>query len=210
MSPRSSYGSQAMTPAERVRRTRWANRVEDKADGLLELLNDAPDPLPRAPQVPLELIEKLKPFAVGDRSEGDGDTPKRVLQPGNGFQAANKKKAIRFVTKHFQGEQIDGSTVKVKGLGTCHVAAYTHDKGAMISAPNRGKGEFGERPWHHQDHIIMFRDIGDGRCRVYVSKIAPLFEKRTIGKGGVTWENIEDLCDRQIEFKAKAVLKEIG
>ena len=210
MSPRKSYGDKPMTSAERVKRTRWANRVEDTADKLLGLLDSPPEPLPRMPKIPAELLEKLQPFSVTRSSSPTGEEIKRVLQPGNGHQAANKKKALQFITNFFDATPIANGTVQTEDWGLCYVAAYTHQKGAMISAPNRGTGEYGGREWHKRDHIIMFRDLGNGHCKIYVSKIAPLFEHRTIGRGGVTWEDVEKLCESEITCSAEEVIKELG
>ncbi len=210
MSPRTSYGEQPMTSAERVWRARWANKVEETAFKLTELLTSAPTPLPRSPAIPFELLDLLKPLAEVPPNDQALHEVERVLQRGNGNQTRNKKKAMRFVAKFFKAKVIDNGTLETKAWGLCHVAAYTHEKGAMISTPNRETGESGGRDWHSRDHIIMFRDLGDGNCKLYVSKIAPLFEHRTIGRGGVTWENVEKLCVRQTNLTAVDVLKELG
>ncbi len=208
MAPRAAYGDSPLSPAERVRRSRWANRVEDTADRLLDLLNQSPDPLPRNPQIPPELTDKLKPFVVEIENETSGHSVvTRILSPGNGNQSANKKIAMTFVSKYFDAKQIDTRTVETCDYGTCHVAAFTHEKGAMINAPNRGSGKFGSRPWHSRDHFIMFRDVGDGSCIVYVSRIEPLFDKRTIGRAGVSWEDVEMLCTDCFPISAEEVLR---
>ena len=210
MSPRKSYGDKPMTSAERVKRTRWANRVEDTADKLLRLLESAPEPLHRTPIIPSDLLERLSALPVTLSSNEDSEENKWVLQPGTGHQAANKKKALQFITNFFDATPIDNGTVQTEDWGLCYVAAYTHQKGAMISAPNRGTGKYGSRDWHKRDHIIMFRDLGNGHCKIYVSKIAPLFEHRTIGRGGVTWEDVEKLCESEITCSAEEVIKELG
>jgi len=64
----------------------------------------------------------------------------------------------------------------------------------MISTPGRDDNVFGSADWHSEDHIMMFRDFGDGRCVVYVSPIKPLFEKRTIGHHGVLWDDVRKLA----------------
>ena len=114
----------------------------------------------------------------------------RVLKLGNGNQVRNKKLAMEFITKHFDAEIIDKKTVRTKDWGLCHVSAYTHPKGAMISTPSSKDQNYGGVDWHKNDHVILFRDIGDGRCIIYICKIEPLFEHRTIGHHGVLWENI--------------------
>ena len=215
MAPRTSYGDRPMTSAERVKRARWVNRFEDTAFKLLDLLDEAPDPLPRKPEIPSQLLDRLKPF-ISQASEPNTkvvDIVKhdiRVLKLGNGNQANNKKKAMKFISKHFDAEVIDiKRTVKIPKWGTCHVAAYTHPKGAMISAPKHKNPNYGGRDWHSNDHIILFRDVGDGRCIIYINEIESLFNIRTIGQHGVTWENIEKLSSHIEVLKSRDVLDAI-
>jgi hypothetical protein len=113
------------------------------------------------------------------------------LLPGNGHQLANRAKAMQFVQTTLEGVQIvDAQTVKFEGYGLCHFHAFTSSDGAMISSPGNDDNTFGAAAWHLLDCSMMFRDFGDGRCVVYVGPIRPLFEKRTIGQHGVTWENV--------------------
>jgi len=121
---------------------------------------------------------------------------KQFLQPKNGHQISNRKKALAYVAEHLEGLTVlDESTVRFPPHGDCRFGAYTHDQGAMISTPYRDDNTFGSVDWHHLQRIMMFRDFGDGRCVVYVCPIKPLFEKRTIGHHGVTWENILRLSE---------------
>ena len=88
MSPREPYGDEAMSSAERVRRSRWVNNLENTAYKLLELINEAPEKLPRSPSIPAELIDKLRPFTNTDKTiETQVASPSvRVLKLGNGNQ----------------------------------------------------------------------------------------------------------------------------
>ena len=79
-------------------------------------------------------------------------------------------------------------TIKTSEYGSCHVSAYTHAKGAMISTPNRDDQNYGGAEWHKNDHLILFRDVGDGRCIVYINEIEPLFARRT------SWSSWGDLA----------------
>ena len=181
MAPKEPYGDRPMTSAERVQRARWVNRFEETAFKLMELLNEAPDPLPRQPEIPAELAERLRPFInltnyQQDRKADMNQTVISVLKRGNGNQVKNKKKALQFISKHLKAEIIDKKTVRTVEWGVCHVSAYTDPKGAMISTPNRNDNTYGDSDWHKNDYIIMFRDVGDGRCIIYVSKIKPLFD----------------------------------
>jgi hypothetical protein len=116
---------------------------------------------------------------------------KWFLEPGNGHQVANRKKALNLVvTKLDQCEQLDEQTVSFPPYGACHFHAFTSPDGAMVSSPGKDDNEFGTMEWHSRDHSMMFRDFGDGRCIVYVGPIKPLFGMRTIGYHGVTWENV--------------------
>jgi len=198
MAPRESYGIKPMTSAERVRRARWANKVEDTAFKLLELLNDAPNPLPRSPEIPAELVALLEPYAVECeveqiKEDDKAENADRILLLGNGNQHRNKKLAMQFLAIFYNAKQVDNKTILTKDYGSCHVSAYTHAKGAMISTPSRDDQTYGDVDWHKNDHIVLFRDVGDGRCIIYVNKIEPLFDKRTIGHHGVTWQDIYDL-----------------
>ena len=214
MAPKESYGDRPMTSAERVRRARWVNRFEETAFKLMELLNEAPDPLPRRPEIPADLVEGLRPFISSTnymqiRKADMNHTAIRVLKLGNGNQSKNKKKALQFIAMHLNAGNIDKNTVRTDKWGVCHVSAYTHPKGAMISTPNREDQTYGGANWHQNDHIIMFRDVGDGRCIIYVSKIEPLFDYRTIGHHGVTWEDIEKLSSHIEVIKSQDVLNEL-
>ena len=214
MAPRESYGDKPMTSAERVRRARWVNRFEETAYKLLDMLDEAPDPLPRRPEIPSELIEHLRPF-IGSTKPEKTRKPKvdqlvtRVLKLGNGNQVRNKKRAMQYIAKHLNANIIDKRTVRVDGWGSCHVAAYTHPKGAMISTPHQKDQDYGGADWHKNDHIILFRDVGDGHCKIYISKIKPLFNHRTIGHHGVLWQKIEELSSDVEILDSQDVLNEL-
>lgn len=96
---------------------------------------------------------------------------------------------------------VDEATVEFPPYGSCHFAAYTDPKGAMISTPDRDDNEYGAVDWHHRDRIMLFRDFGDGRVIVYVCPIKPLFERRTIGHHGVTWENVLSVAEFKQVFR---------
>lgn len=148
MEPKETNGKKPMTSAERVRRARWVNRFEETAFKLLELLNEAPDPLPRQPEIPVDLIEKLHPFMnytnyQQNSKDESNQSAVRVLKLGNGNQSSNKKKAIQYISLHLNAKIIDNRTVHTDNWGFCHVAAYTHPKGAMISTPHREDQTYG-------------------------------------------------------------------
>jgi hypothetical protein len=215
MTPKESYGNKPMSSAERVKRTRWVRRFEKTAFTLIELLNEAPEPLPRQPEIPAELLDKLRPFirsATNQQSKKmDSNTmPTRVLKLGNGNQITNKKKAIQFIAQHINAQIVDKNTVSSDKWGLCHVAAYTDFKGAMISTPNRADNNYEDVAWHLRNHIIMFRDVGDGRCIIYVCKIEPLFGRRTIGHHGVKWEDIQEIASHVEVLKSEDILKKLG
>ena len=199
MSPREPYGDKPMSSAERVRRSRWVNNLENTAYKLLDLINEAPEQLPRQPSIPAELVEKIKAFINTDivPEQSNIDPSIRVLKLGNGNQVKNKKLALEFIAKHFNKAQvIDKRTISIPQWGNCHVSAYTHPKGAMISTPNKNDQDYGGTEWHKNEHIILFRDVGDGRCKIYINKIEPLFNYRTIGHHGVLWKKIEELSEK--------------
>lgn len=208
MSPREPYGNAPMTSAERVRRARWANRLEEIVFKLLELLDEAPTPLPRKPEIPLELIEKLQPF-ITDKLNSD-QTIIRILRLGNGNQSRNKKVAVSVIAKYLNADIIDNGTVLTEDWGLCSVSAYTHPKGAMISTPNNKDQNYGGADWHSKDHKILFRDVGDGRCIIYISKIEPLFALRTIGHHGVTWQNIAKTATFNEILESKEIIKKLN
>ncbi len=122
--------------------------------------------------------------------------PKPFLQLGNGHQKANRRKAQRFVRYYLPDVTVlDERSVWFEGYGSCHFAAYTDPKGAMISTPHGDDYSYGSKEWHDQDHIMMFRDMGDGRrLVVYVCRIPPLFGMRTVGRHGVSWNDIRKLA----------------
>jgi hypothetical protein len=124
------------------------------------------------------------------------------LQKGNGHQLANRRKAMAFAAERLEGlEIVDDQTVRFPPYGVCRFAAFTHDKGAMISSTKRDDNRFGSQDWHHLDRLILFRDFGDGRVVLYVCMIAPLFDKRTIGHHGVRWEDVHALAEAKHVFK---------
>ena len=210
MSPREPYGDKPMTSAERVKRSRWVNSVENTAFKLMDLIDEAPEQLPRRPEIPADLIEKLNEFVT----EFEPPTPEqthngpRVLKLGNGNQFRNKKLALEFISKYFKGSQVlDKATIQIPNWGKCHISAYTHAKGAMISSTHNKDKDFGGVEWHNKDHILLFRDVGDGRCIIYINKIKPLFDHRTIGQHGVLWEKIDELADYCEIIDSKEVLQ---
>lgn len=199
-----------MTSAERVRRARWANRLEETAFRLLDLLKDMPEPLPRTPVIPSELLEKLNDLhtkSIGHNYPARAERVSRVLKLGNGNQSKNKQKALKFVASFLNADIVDKKTIRSERWGYCHLSAYTHPTGAMISTPNRADNNYGDAEWHNNEHIVLFRDVGDGKCILYITKIAPLFDRRTIGHHGVTWENVEEVAEFVQVFDSTEVLE---
>ncbi len=213
MAPREPIGDGPMSSAERVKRARWVNRLEDTVFKLIDLIDDAPVPLPRKPEIPFEIIEKLKPFldVEGSPKKDVSNVGQivRFLKLGNGNQVNNKKKAMKYIVGYFNAEQLDNKTIRSEEWGNCHVSAYTHEAGAMISTPNRDDQNYGGAPWHSNDHIILFRDVGDGRCKIYVSKIEPLFRLRTIGHHGVKWGDVEELASSIEVIETQKIIDEL-
>ncbi len=195
----------SMTAAERVRLSRWINRVEQLSDDLLTQLQEAPDPLPRAPLFSPELVERLSQYvAVDDVSEDEQEVPReRFLKLGNGNQAANRDLALRACERLIpELEPVDRNTIEWRGIGVCHFAAFTHPKGAMISSTKSEDASFGGALWHAKEAIAMFRDSGDGRCFVYVCPIEPLFALRTIGQHGVRWEDVQRVALKTVVLRS--------
>ena len=196
-----------MDSAERVRRHRQMNRIEQLADELLQALREAPDPLPRLPVIEPELVHRLSVFTITQDEVKEEGSPMRFLELGNGHQHANRKKAIYAAERLLDGAAIlDERTLATEEFGKCHFAAFTHPKGAMISSPNKDDNNFGDSDWHSCDNVVMFRDAGDGRCIIYVSPIQPLFGLRTIGKHGVTWEDVRKTAKVTKVFPTSAVV----
>ena len=201
-----------MTSAERIHRSRWINKTEEMAIQLLDLLNEAPKNLVRAPDISAELVQKLIPYvnanASVERKKAGSLSHERFLKLGNGNQVSNKKKAMRYVAHHFEAIQLDKKTLKTKDWGMCHFSAYTYPTGAMISTPNKPDQDYGGADWHSNDHIILFRELEDGRCMIYVSEIEPLLDMRTIGHHGVKWADIAKLAEYTEVFETSEVIKE--
>lgn len=124
-----------------------------------------------------------------------------------GHQSRNKRLALSFISNYLSAKIIDNRTIQTPIWGYCHVAAYTDRNGAMISTPSGNDQSYGDTDWHNNDHIILFRDIGDGRCVIYINKIEPLFTHRTIGQHGVTWEQISKQSSHKEVLKSENVLK---
>lgn len=198
----------AMSAAERVRLSRWVNRVEATADELLELLETGPRPLPRKPVLDPKLVDMLASLTLDQDDPDEADYPRvRFLTPGNGNQVRNKRRAMLCALRVLNAaRQVDHRTIRLPRWGTCHFAAYTHAKGAMISSTRREDNSYGSANWHKRDHIVMFRDAGDGRCIVYICAIEPLFERRTIGHHGVRWEDVEKLAELSKVIASKDAL----
>lgn len=213
MTPREPYGDKPMTSAERVKRSRWVNSVENTAFRLLELLDEAPEQLPRKPGIPTELITKLQPYITDDTAPNSlpAANGPRVLKLGNGNQHRNKQLAMSYISKHFPGSKILGKgTINIPDWGNCHISAYSHPRGAMISTPYREDQSYGGVAWHNNDHILLFRDIGDGKCVIYINEIEPLFDHRTIGQHGVLWKKISELAEYNEVLPSEEVLKSLG
>ena len=212
MAPRTPIGDKAMTSAERIQRSRWINKTEEAAIKLLDLLDEAPKGLARSPDIPAELVQKLIPYVNAntsvERNKASNISHERFLKLGNGNQVSNKKKAMRYVAHHFAAIQLDKKTLKTKDWGMCHFSAYTHPTGAMISTPNKPDQHYGGVEWHSNDHIILFRELEDGKCMIYVCEIEPLLDMRTIGHHGVKWADLEKVAEYTDVFKTSDVIKE--
>lgn len=127
---------------------------------------------------------------------------KPFLTKGNGYQTPNRRRALEFVRDRVDGlEVISENTIRLEPYGLCHFAAYTHEDGAMISTPNSSDSEYGGADWHSRDHIMMFRDFGDGRVMYYVCPIKALFDLRTIGHHGVKWPDVQTAAKTYKVFK---------
>ena len=214
MSPRTPQGLEPMTSAERVRRSRWVNKVESAADELLEMLKSAPEPLPREPLIEPELLERLFSFNVDGEAAGNDDYEVvRFLKLGNGHQVENKRRALACAAQYLKGSSvIDRKTIKLPTWGTCHFSAYTHPKAAMVSTPNRDDHSFGSAEWHNRDHVLLFRDVGDGRCIIYICDIAELFNSRAKNNNGefrhgVYWGVVKDIAKKTYVIPSADALK---
>ena len=198
-----------MTSAERVKLSRWVNGVEAKADELLEMLKNGPTPLPRNPVIDPDLLDRLAAFTIGQDRSDESDYPsKRFLTLGNGNQSRNRKRALACTGRLIEGAKvIDRRTIDLPNWGRCSFSAYTHPKGAMISTPNRDDNNYGDADWHRHGQVAMFRDIGDGRCILYISDLEPLFKLRSIGHHGVTWENVAKTAKQKLVFSASDALE---
>lgn len=201
----------AMSAAERVRLSRWVNKVESIGDELLDLLKQAPHPLPREPVFSPELVERLSLYVARDEIDGAEDFPPvRFLSLGNGHQHSNRERAMIACVRIVPGvTKIDHNTVSWPPFGICHFAAFTHLKGAMISSTRSADAAFGSETWHEKGKIVMFRDVGDGRCIVYVCPIEPLFQKRTIGHHGVRWEDIENVALKKVVLSSEKAIEAV-
>lgn len=212
MAPRPSIGNRAMTNAERVRLSRWVNTVEAKADELLDALREAPDPLPRTPIIDPELLERLAAFTMHADTTATEDFPRvAFLKRGNGNQISNRRRALACTIRLVEGARaIDKRTVFLPKWGPCHFAAYTHPQGAMISTPHHDDNDYGSADWHRHGQAAMFRDVGDGRCILYVTDLEPLFGLRTIGQHGVTWANVAKTAKEKTVFPSVTALELTG
>jgi hypothetical protein len=201
----------AMSAAERVRLSRWVNKVESVGDELLELLKQAPQPLPREPVFAPELLERLSFYVAKDDIDAAEDFALvRFLTLGNGHQHSNRERAMIACVRMIPGvTRIDHNTVSWPSFGRCHFAAFTHLKGAMISSTRSANAAFGGEPWHDKGHIAMFRDVGDGRCFVYLCPIEPLFERRTIGHHGVRWEDVEKVALKKVILSSERAVEAV-
>lgn len=196
MGDRGSGITEAMSANDRVRRSRWVNKVEAAADELLALLRSAPDPLPRMPVFDPELLDTLSRFSMNQDDDTEANYPSvRFLELGNGNQIVNRRRALACAVRVFDGaEALDEKTIKLPEWGTCRFAAFTHPQGAMISSTKKEDTRFGSLEWHKRDHFVMFRDVGDGRCVIYICDIEPLFSLRTIGHHGVKWDDVRKIA----------------
>jgi hypothetical protein len=200
----------AMSAAERVRLSRWVNKVEAVGDELLSLLRQAPEPLPREPVFDPELVEKLAHYLACDANVDDtDDIPNvRFLELGNGHQMSNRDRALRACARLVPGVTIvDRNTIDWESHGRCHFAAFSHPRGAMISSSRSENRNFGGAAWHSKENFAMFRDVGNGRCLVYLCPIQPLFDARTIGHHGVKWEDVEKLSRKKIFLRSSDAIE---
>ena len=209
MSPRAPLQSQAMSSAERVRRSRWANRVEAAADNLLQMLQEVPEPLPRSPIIDPELLDRLADFQFEDEVDSDAGYEKVFfLEPGTGHQVSNRRRALVVAEQVLPGARvIDKNTVQLPDWGTCHFSAYTAKRAAMVSSPRRKDNSFGSRTWHHRDHILLFRDARDGRCIVYICDIRQLLDSRAEKRHGVLWDVVDAIAKDVIVVPSADALK---
>jgi len=211
MSPRKPDGSQPLTASERVRKSRWINKVEQTAVDLEQLLIDLPTGVLEGkskPKISSTLLSAVAPYIVSEQMNArkvKEITMTRALKTGNGNQIRNRRFAMEFALEHFDADFIDESSIATRDWGTCRVAAFTDPKGAMIAAPNK-QLKFGDRDWHHCDHLILIRDVGNGECRVFINKIKDLFENISIGKGGVIWDDVERLSIKNETVNAQTIL----
>jgi hypothetical protein len=214
MTPRKPITGAPLSSTERVQKSRWINKVVKTSIELESLLDNPPKGLAltseQKPKIPSSLLVKIAPYIDNSGDNIMKTSAVRVLKLGNGNQVRNKKIAMKYVIYHLNAEMINNKTIDTDKWGTCHVSAYTHEKGAMVSTPNRSDNEYGDAEWHYNDHIVMFRDVGNGTCKIYINDIKPLLENLTIGKGGVTWENVEKFSKKIDVIDSQSILDTLG
>ncbi|MBT6012363.1 MAG: hypothetical protein HOG80_13390 [Candidatus Marinimicrobia bacterium] len=211
MSPRRPDGDHPLTAAERVRKSRWMNKVEQTAVDLEQLLIEPPRGALEGkskPRIFSTLLSEIAPYIVSNHTDTGNMVDSKIVRAfkmGNGNQIQNRRSAVQFALRYFNAELIDESSISTEDWGVCRVAAFTDLKGAMIAAPNK-QPMFGASDWHKNDHFILIRDLGNGECRLYINKIKELFKNISIGKGGVTWDDVEDLSVMSKTVKAQDIV----
>lgn len=130
-----------------------------------------------------------------------------LLEPGNkGNKTANRNLAVDFFLRFFENsKRIDTRTILLDEYGICHVAAYTSAAGAMVSDTHQG-GDYAEQ-FGDRDHWIMFREVGDGRCFIFICKPSDLIGHQDIGKGGVSWKKVNSVALMRKAIKTDEVKK---
>lgn len=199
-----------MDGSERVRRSRWVNKLEEMLDELQSHLESAPVPLPRLPIIDPKIIELLADMSNEDQP-AEEEKPMTFLESGLGHQVSNRDRALKVTAMVLPGTAVvDKNTISTKDYGDCHFHAFTNIRGAMISSPGKNDYEFGDADWHQKKNTVMFRDARDGRCIVYVAPIEPLFKLRSAGKHIVAWDDIRKVAHETHVFRSAELLEKVA
>jgi hypothetical protein len=133
-----------MSSAERVRRSRWVNRLEHKADKLLELLDEAPVPLPRQPVVDKQLLTKLEAIVEGQPESTTQESPDTLTVS---TQQVDKRK--KRITKN----SLSGSTYLHQSGDSVWIAASSDHQEicrSVLGEPNKE---------HSMESYIAWNDV---------------------------------------------------
>ena len=126
----------------------------------------------------------------------------KLLKPGNGHQAANRQRAVDYITETMIDAKREPhnkhNNIIRTSKGVYWVSSYAESGAVMVRAPNKKNEDWTNEMAAFCDGVKLFRQFKDGRIAIYTVNAHAwkdiVHEKAEAGLSKVEWSEVSRLC----------------